>query len=706
MAPPPQDIQAYLKRVSEPPPPGSPYGVPLPGSERPGRSAIYRHWRFRDQPLATSIDPEVQSLHDLIEVAARRNPKGRCLGHRPWQPATQTWADKYEWITYAEMLERKNNLGRGLAELHSRIGHTGDKYAVGIWSQNRPEWQISDFAISSQSLFSVALYETLGPDATEYIINHSKPACVISSLSHIPTLLKLAPRVPSLKIIISMDPLDSGEVKEQTKAFMLNNMAKDHGIQVLSMTEVEDIGAKSGRPLRPPTWDDIYSINYTSGTTGTPKGVVLTHGNAVSANTASRMNGTVMPKDCLISYLPLAHIYGRVCEHLALSQGASIGFFRGDIMGLVDDLKILQPTGFISVPRLYNRFNLALREATVQAEGIRGALSRRVISTKMAQMKAPIGKATNKHFLYDRVWTPKVRAALGLNRAHSMISGAAQLDPHVHEFLRAAIGNNFYQGYGLTESFAMGTLQMEGDFSIGNIGGPIASNEICLESVTEMEYTVDDKPNPRGEILLRGPSIFTQYYRNEEETKKSIDEDGWFHTGDIAEVDSMGRFKIVDRKKNVLKLSQGEYISPERIENVFMVNTNLINAAYVHGEAKESSLVGVFGIDPVNFPAFAAKVLEKPIAADNKAELLAAANHPNVKKAFVKVLDRIAVKQKFNSFEKVKNVHMELEPFTIDNELMTPTLKLKRPQIAKAFRSQIDQMYAEVNAQEPVKSKL
>lgn len=519
----------------------------------------------------------------------------------------------------------------------------------------------------------MSLYETLGPDTTEYIVNHAELATVVCSLPHIPVLLKLAPRLPNLKIIISMDPLDQGEANGLTKSHLLNEFAAQNGIKIYSMTEVEEIGLKSGRPMRPATWDDLCTINYTSGTTGAPKGVVITHGRAVSAVNGGRLGGTVNHKDMHMSYLPLAHIYGRLVDQIAMAEGASIGFFRGDILGLVDDMKLLQPTGFISVPRLFNRFNSAVRTATVEADGVRGALSRHVINTKLANMRLPPGKSTHNHWLYDRIWTPKVRAAVGLQKAHSMVSGSAQLDPDIQQFIRAAFSTRFTQGYGLTETYAVGTVQLSGDHSTGNIGPPTACNEICLESVPEFEYSVDDKPNPRGEMLVRGPCVFKEYYKNEDETKKTLEADGWFHTGDIAEVDSMGRFKIIDRKKNVLKLSQGEYISPERIENVYLGSTNLVATAYVHGDPKESALVAIFGIDLENFPPFASKVLHQPVSNTNIAELKKAANHPLVRKAFVERLDAIARKHKFNSFEKVRNVYLDVEPFTIENELFTPT---------------------------------
>ncbi|KJZ77776.1 hypothetical protein HIM_02953 [Hirsutella minnesotensis 3608] len=693
-----------LRQLGAPPAPGSPYGLPIPGSERPGRSAVYRYHRFRDTPLMTTLDPELRSMHHIFEDTARRRANKRCLGYRAWLPSTRSWADHYDWLTYAQVAQRRKDFGAGLAEIHHRAGISKDKYGVGLWSQNRPEWHITDLALASQSLYTVSLYETLGPDATEYIINHAELPSVVCSLPHIPTLLKLAPRLPTLKLIVSLDPLDDGEPASHTKAAVLNEMAAQHGIQVYSMQQVEEIGAACGRPMRPAGWDDISTINYTSGTTGAPKGVVLTHGNAVSANSASRLSCNVSQDDVHLSYLPLAHIYGRLVDQSALAEGAALGFFRGDILGLVDDMKLLQPTGFISVPRLFNRFNSAIRTATVEADGVRGALSRQVINTKKANMRAPPGKSSNKHFLYDRIWTPKVKAAVGLQKAHSMISGSAQLDPDVQEFLRAAFAVNFAQGWGMTETYAVGTLQVNGDFSIGNVGGPMGAVEACLESVPEFEYTVDDKPNPRGELLVRGPSIFREYYKNEEETKKSLEADGWFHTGDIAEVDSLGRFKIIDRKKNVLKLSQGEYISPERIENVYAGSCNLIAMAYVHGDPKESTLVAIFGIDPENFPPFASKILKRTVPANDADAIRKAAAEPAVRKAFIKVLDDIGRSHKFNSYEKVRNVYLDLEPFTIENELLTPTLKLKRPQTVKKFRAEIDRMYEEIKAEMPAGS--
>lgn len=299
----------------------------------------------------------------------------------------------------------------------------------------------------SQSLFNVSIYDTLGPDTTEYIVNHATLTCVAASLNHIPVLLKIKPRCPSLKIIISLDPIDAGEQPGQSKADLLNAIAAEVGVKIISLEKVEAMGAISRLPVVAPQPTDIVTINYTSGTTGNPKGVELSHINAVAATAASLIACSQADDPCLISYLPLAHIYQRVGESTGFASASRIGYFHGNILELVDDLKLLRPTGFTSVPRLYNRFGGSIKAATTEATGIRGALSRHVVSTKMQYLKNPdSATATNKHALWDRVWGKKVVSALGLDRARFMVSGSAPIDPSLHQFLRVVFGNHFFQG--------------------------------------------------------------------------------------------------------------------------------------------------------------------------------------------------------------------------------------------------------------------
>lgn len=524
----------------------------------------------------------------------------------------------------------------------------------------------------SQRLFTVSLYDTLGPDTTEYIINHAGLNCVVTSLNHVVALLKLKPRLPTLKLIIVLDPLSAGEQAGFAKADLLNAMASDLGVSIHFIEDVEALGEKKPLPYNPPTPDDIVTINYTSGTTGDPKGVVLTQRAAMAGICSSLILLGGTNNGIYASFLPLAHIYQRLGEHSALSSGSCIGYFHGNIAELVDDLKVLRPTLVAGVPRLYNRFGAAIKDATVQQTGVRGALSRHVVSKKLAAISDK-HNPSNTHPVYDRIWSKKVAAGIGLDRVKTMVTGSAPIDPSLLQFLRIVFSNNFPQGYGLTETYAIGVVQSEGDLTAGSCGGPAPCAEVCLLDVPDMEYLSTDKPHPRGELLMRATTQFREYFRNDEETAKAVDADGWFHTGDICSVDELGRFKIIDRRKNVLKLAQGEYISPERIENVYLANCGWIATAYVHGDSHQAFLVGILGVAPDMFPAFASKVLGEKIEVGDTNALKAALTNKKVEKAVLKELDRVGKKNKFNSYEKVRAVRLFLDPFTVDNQLLTPT---------------------------------
>ena len=526
----------------------------------------------------------------------------------------------------------------------------------------------------SQNLYSVSIYDVLSADATEYIINHADLRCVVTSLPHIPTLLKLKPSMPNLKIIVSLDPLDAGEQEGHSKAAILQSMAAGHDISIYSMDQVEELGASVNHPYTLPSPSDLVTINYTSGTTGPPKGVVLTHENAVAATSCALTGAPQSVGDTTISYLPLAHIYARLTEHAAFWAGSRIGYFHGNIAELVDDLKILKPTGFMSVPRLYSRFGNAIRAATVDQPGFKGALSRHIVSTKMANIKnVDPQQASVKHALYDRIWAKKVAAALGLERVKFMVSGSAPLDPSLHNFLRVALGTDISQGYGLTETYAMASVQSFKDVTAGNCGRLALCTEACLVSLPDMEYSVDDKPHPRGELLLRGPNVFKEYFKNPEETTKVVTEDGWFRTGDVCTVDEMGRFIIIDRRKNVLKLAQGEYISPERLEGVYLSELGYFAQGYIHGDSLQTYLVAIFGVQPDTFAPFASKVLGRNINPTDIEAIKSVLNDDKIRKAVLRDLERVAKKHKLAGYERIKNCSLMIDPFTIENNLLTPT---------------------------------
>ncbi|KAF1918210.1 hypothetical protein BDU57DRAFT_514861 [Ampelomyces quisqualis] len=665
-SPDPQLLRAA--ELHDPPAKGQPYSVALPGTQREGRSAVYRHFRFTDKPLLASLIPEINTPHEAFENSVARHPRNKCLGHRPYDPVTKKWG-AYEWQDYATVASRRKNFGVGLVHLHKQAGVTAQKYGVGLWCQNRPEWQITDLACMSQGLYTVSIYDTLGPDTTEYIINHAELTCVVAGMNHATALLKLKPRLPTLKIIVVLDPLSQGELPGESKGDILNSMAQELGVSIHYIRDVEALGEKMPAPMSPPSPDDIATINYTSGTTGNPKGVVLSHRNAHAGTCTSLVLLGSSEQQVICSFLPLAHIYQRLGEHQALSTGSAIGYFHGNIVELVEDLQALRPTMFSGVPRLYNRFGSKIKEATIEATGVKGTLSRHVVSAKSAAIKDK-HNPTNTHMLYDRIWAKKVAAGLGLDNCKVMVSGSAPIDPSLHQFLRIVFSNNFTQGYGLTETYAISLIQHEGDLTSGNCGGVTPNAEHILLDVPDMDYLSTDKPHPRGELLIRSTTLFKEYFRNDEETAKAIDSEGWFHTGDICSIDEMGRFKIIDRRKNVLKLAQGEYISPERIENVYLANCGWMASAYVHGDSHQSFLVAIFGVAIDMFPQYASKVLGEKVTQANLKEYL---GNKKLEKAVLNELDKVGRKNKFNSYERVKGVRLFLDPFTIDNQLLTPT---------------------------------
>lgn len=426
---------------------------------------------------------------------------------------------------------------------------------------------------------------------------------------------------------------------------------------------------------------------------------MLTHGNFVAALSASYKNLGGVQEDSSISYLPLAHIFGRVCDMLCLCIGGRLGYFSGDMNTLVEDIQEMKPTIFATVPRLLNRVYGKIVASTVNAPGATGALARRGIATKLANLEAGKGYT---HPFWDRLIFNKVKQALGGN-VRVMVTGSAPIGKDVMQFLRVALCCDIREGYGATETCAASTIHYPNEYKAGHIGGPFTCNEIKLVDVPEMNYLSTD-PYPRGEICIRGPNVFLGYYKDEEKTKEALDEDKWYHTGDIGLVNERGAIVIIDRKKNIFKLAQGEYIAPEKIENVY-VKESMIAQIYLHGDSLQSSLVAIVVPDPETLTAVVAAKLPHIHAKNlSLAELY---QSPEVNALVLAAMNKVGKKAELRGFEYAKAIFLETEPFAVENDLLTPTFKVKRPQAKKHYEAKIAELYEIVNSQvEPAKAKL
>jgi len=418
-------------------------------------------------------------------------------------------------------------------------------------------------------------------------------------------------------------------------------------------------------------------------------GALLTHGALAVAVVSNLYGGHHTPGGALLSYLPLAHIYARFCELLTFAMGDKIGYFTGDNLRLLEDAQILKPVYFPSVPRVLNRV-YAGAAAALLTGGFRANLLQKAINAKLEVLRTT---GSRDHLLWDKLVFRKIRALLGGN-VKMISSGSAPISGEVLDFLKIAFGNDVMEGYGMTENCGTCTRNYPHDNkSGGTVGPPHPCNEIKLVDVPEMGYTSLDKPYPRGELCTRGANNFVGYYKDEANTKKAIDEEGWVHTGDVALIDSAGRISIIDRIKNIMKLSQGEYVALEKVENTYSTVSGLASV-FVYGDSLRDHLVAVVVPDPVAVGELAQRlnVAAKVDPADT-ATLDKITQHPLIYTEIMKSMNAVAKKAGLKGFETVKRVHITNEPFTAENGTLTATFKIKRKETYAKYKKELDGLY-------------
>jgi len=416
---------------------------------------------------------------------------------------------------------------------------------------------------------------------------------------------------------------------------------------------------------------------------------VLTHGALISNTAASTMlvSDLFPPNESPrhISYLPLAHIYERFNFTMQTFFGGAIGFYRGNVLELLEDVEALAPTTFASVPRLYNRIYDKVLAQIADANPIARNLFWTAFNSKKAAIEAGDLSGGRLAPLWDRLVFSKIRAKLG-GHVRLLSSGASPISSEVFTFLRVCFGCAVLEGYGMTETACLISITPLDDASSGHVGAPIPSCEVKLADLPEMNYTNADMPYPRGEICVRGPILFSGYYKDEAATREAIDTEGWLHTGDVGMWLPGGRLKIIDRKKNIFKLAQGEYIAPEKIENVYIRSPFLLQA-FVYGNSLKAQLVAIVVPDPDYVLPWAK---ERGLSQD----IAALCTHPQVQAAVFKSMLEEGRAAGLHGFEQVAAVRLTPEQFSVENNLMTPTFKIKRPQAQSAFGEAISEMYS------------
>lgn len=437
-----------------------------------------------------------------------------------------------------------------------------------------------------------------------------------------------------------------------------------------------------------PGKDDVYIFSYTSGTTGDSKGVKLTHNNVLSNARCSKLRIFMNPGEAIISYLPYTHSFEQILFGFAMMQQVRIGFYTGDPGKIVEDCGMLKPSVFPSVPRLYQRIYSKLESTLGAATGCKKWLVDRALGAKRANQAAD-GSFT--HGCYDFLVFKKASALLGGN-VRIMLTGSAPIDKQVIDFLKICFSCPIIEGYGLTESAAGSCVMDQEDPVTGHVGGPCESVKLRLKDLPEMSYMSTDKPYPRGEVCMKGPSIFTGYYKKPDKTAEAFDAEGWFLTGDVVQVYPNGSIKIIDRSKNIFKLSQGEYIAPEKIEQI-MALSPLVAQCFIYGDSLKNACVCVIVPEEDTVKRWAREN-------DLEGSFADLCKNADLKKAIQADMLRLAGEKKLSSLEKPREFILWSEVFSVDNDLLTSTFKLKRNVAAKVFKPQIDEMYVKVTASE------
>ena len=619
-----------------------------------------------------------------------------CLGRRlkigENEKGEPIYEKKYTYYTYEEVLNMCRKFAKNLHEKKEELitidSYKNNKFnLVGIFAKNCTEWVVADMGCQMDSVTTATLYATLGQEAFKYICDQTKIKTILVS----PDLVKLLCenkqkfKLEYLTNAILFDLTTNCDSKKE-----LENLRKA-GFTAYSFTEdflKENKNIKNTDLLlsQPET---IMTICYTSGTTGDPKGVMLSQKNMISVlETVIRDSSVPLDENGThISFLPLAHIFERMVISGFMGVAAKVGFISGSVRTtLMEDMSILGPTLLFTVPRVLQTVRKKIFDGFDALGGWKRRLAYTAYYTKLENYKK-YGIIT--HLIYDKLVFAKIRAMFG-NKLKTVLCASAPMPKELADDFKVFLSIPIIEGLGMTELSGSAFCTNYHDLNNFTAGGVTSGVKMIIKSVPDLGYTIDDVIDgincPAGEICLKGPLIFNGYYKNDLENSKAFDEDGYFHTGDVGRIFPYygNGLKIVDRVKEIFKLSQGEYIIPAKLESVY-VKSNFIQQIMIYGNSTMNNILAIICPDKQH----CARELDI-----TEEELIKDEENPKLKKIILNDLDRLAIEANFNGLEKVKFILLTFEGFTIQNECMTPTMKIVRKKVEIRYKNRIEKLFS------------
>ena len=622
-----------------------------------------------------------------------------CLGRRlkigENEKGEPIFEKKYTYYTYNDVHLMCQKFAKNLHEKKEELIHK-DSYKnkhfnlVGIFAKNCTEWVIADMGCQMDSVTTATLYATLGHEAFKYICDQTQIKTIMVSPDLVKMLceLKKSYNLKQLTTAILFDMTTNCDTEKELEkltnaGFTAYSFTKDF---LKDNDNVKDSDLEISKP------ETIMTICYTSGTTGNPKGVMLSQRNLISVlETVIRDSSVPLDEnDTHISFLPLAHIFERMVISGFMGVAAKVGFISGSVRTtLMEDMSLLGPTLLFTVPRVLQTIRMKIFDGFNKLSGWKKKLAYKAYHTKLENYRK-YGIIT--HAIYDQLIFKKIRAMFG-NKLKTVLCASAPMPKELADDFKVFLSVPIIEGLGMTELSGSAFCTNYHDLTNFTAGGVTGGAKMIIKSVPDLGYTIDDVIDgincPAGEICLKGPLIFDGYYKNDEENEKAFDEDGYFHTGDVGRIfPNLGNgLKIVDRVKEIFKLSQGEYIIPAKLESAYS-KSSFIQQIMIYGNSSMNNIIAIICPEKKH----CAEALD--ISVD---ELVKDEENEALKKLIINDLSKLAIDAKFNGLEKVKYVIITFEGFTVDNSCMTPTMKIVRKKVELRFKDRIDKLYSSIS---------